>query len=450
MQRLRVGLKQAQKLKLTAELRQSLEILALNTMELAGFLKEIIVDNPVIEIEEYPDESYEAKSELYEEKKSLLEAIEKNDYSDYSYTKEEAGTAIDFAYKEDTLVEDLAFQFNAGNYSQREKTIAEYIFYNLDTRGYLTISPEDISEDLGVDIGEVSGVRQVIGGLDPPGVGARDLRECLLMQNRDGEISEEIIRYNLEDIGANRLNKIAKERGISIEEVKEKIAYIRSLEVNPCGSYGDNQPIQYIVPEASIVLEDGNLVLYMENEYIPKIQINPYYKNLEKNADEETLKYLKDKISAAEWISNSLAQRENSIRMVLLGLMSVQEDFFKLEKETLNPLRQKDLAEAVGLSEATISRVVNGKYVATPRGIYEIKELFSGELSSATKEEDLSVADIKAKIKDIIDGEDKKKPLSDAKIEEILKDQGVKVARRTIAKYRKEMDIPKTSLRREY
>lgn len=441
-----LDLKQIQKLVLTPELRQSIELLGINALDLNTFINEIALENPMLNVEEKSFDSIESQAEMHEVKREMLDKIESYDFSGYSAKNtDDEISPLQFAYREESIVDDLKFQFSFLKPCELEERIAEEIFNDLDSSGYLNSTPQEIADRLGISELCVKKVKCIINSLDPKGIGANDLRECLLLQT-DDEVTKEIIIYNLEDIAQNKLNKIAKERNISIEEVVEKVDFIKNLNPRPGASYADNEPVKYIVPEAKIYKQDEKYIVHMENEFTPVLKINSHYKNMIKTADEETLKYLKEKLSSAEWVLNSITQRESTIKQILDELVIIQEDFLDNGIKSLKPLNQKDIADKLELSESTVSRVVNDKFVDTPQGIIEIKTFFSNVVNDS----ELSSSSIHQRIKEIIDNEDKKKPLSDAKIEKILKDENIEIARRTISKYREEMGIPKTSIRREF
>lgn len=445
-QNLKLNLKQSQKLNLTPELSMSLEILSTSSLELRDFLEDLALENPLMDISGLADDKIGSLESSEPKTQDLLGEYSK---SDYTFTHEEKDSALDYLNREENPVDDLLLQVKVLSPSKKVLKICEYMLYNLNSRGFLPIDDEDIGISLGMNLKEIKDARKLLGSLDPPGIGSRDFKAYLILQNEEGPLIQKIIESNLEDIGANRLGKISKEREISIDEVKASLDYIKSLKPYPLDLYQANQPLSYILPEASIGIESENLVLHINNDFIPQVSINPYYQGLLKGADEETCKYIRDKINAVKWVIDSINQRQASIELVLEGLMACQKDFLLGKRSSPCPLSQKDLAHKVGLSESTVSRVVRNKYISTPRGTLEIQDLFSRTLASKDQA-CVSVDEIKNKIENIIDKEDKKKPLSDAKIEALLKNQGMVIARRTVAKYREELGIGKSSVRKVY
>lgn len=446
VQNLKLNLKQIQKLKLTPELNLSLEILSTSSIDLKNFLEDLALENPLMDISDLPEDKLSSFENSETKSQDLPGGYP---YADYTFTHEDKDSVLNYLHKEENPINDLFLQLKVISPSKKTLEIGEYMLYNLDNRGFLPMDDEEIAQDFNGSLKEINGVRKLIGSLDPPGIGSRDFKAYLILQNREGPIIQKIIESNLEDIGANRLGKIAKERDLSIEEVKASLEYIRSLKPYPLDLYQTNQPHSYVLPEASISIDKQNLVLNINNDFIPQVGINSYYQGLLKGADKETSKYIRDKINAVKWVIDSINQRQASIELVLEGLMACQKDFLLSKRSSPSPLSQKDLAKKIGLSESTVSRVVRGKYISTPRGTLAIQDLFSRTLAS--KDQNIiSVDEIKIKIENIIDNEDKKKPLSDSKIESLLKNQGIVIARRTVAKYREELGIDKSSVRKVY
>ena len=447
MQNFKLNLSQVQKLILTQELRQSIELLAINVTDLNMIINEMAEENPLIEIDKAKELSIDEASCLAEEKSKLLDLADSFDYpyssQDFSHG-EEKDSPLDYLGQTSSSYEDLVFQFRHINSSDQDRKILKLILSSLDSKGYLSLTVEEITE-LGPYTGEdIERVRKILLGLDPMGIGSKDLREFLSLQAEGDEILLEIIENHLEDLANNRIGKIAKDLGLGIEKAARKADEIRAMDPIPCHDLMGEASISYLYPEAEITKEDGDYVLNIINDYRPKVLISAQYKNMIKEADKETLDYLKDKLNSAQWLVDSLDQRESSIKIILTELIKIQRDFLDKGPGYLRPLSQKDLAQATGLSESTISRVVNDKYVSTPQGLMEIKDFFTGGGRGG------STDSIQERIKEIINEEDKKKPLSDSKIEALLKEEGSSISRRTVAKYREELGIPSSTKRKVY
>ncbi|MCZ6601974.1 MAG: RNA polymerase factor sigma-54 [Planctomycetota bacterium] len=296
---------------------------------------------------------------------------------------------------------------------------------------------------------------RIIQGFDPPGVGGRNLKEVLLLQlGPDPEqLKEErrIIENHLPDIQNNRLPKIAKALGTDLEEIKERIAFIRMLNPRP-GSLFAEKAAHYIIPDVVVTEVDGNYEIRLEDTYIPRIHISPHYRRMlaEQSDNPKVREFIKKKLESAKWLIESIEQRQNTLMRINREIIKVQRDFLDYGLERLKPLKMQHIADRVGVHVSTVSRALSEKYIQTPRGIYPMKFFFTGGMLSrdGTLESTLS---IKQKVRQIIEQEDKKSPLSDEDIARILRrEKGLAIARRTVTKYRKQLSIPSSRQRRTY
>lgn len=353
-QKISLDVRQIQKLSLTPELLQSIELLTLNTLDLRVVVNELAISNPLIDIN-HNDSSSDSDQDTREK---LLSEMKKYDYSNYSpedAQDDDGDSPLNYYQEHEGLIDDLNFQYRSKPRSEKDLNIATYIFHNLDSSGYLELGLEKIAEDTGYPYEDVLRVKEEINRLEPLGIAATSLKECLSMQCTKDGLCKDIIHFHLEDIADNKLDKIAKERGVSMDEVKERVAYIKSLNPRPAASYANNSPISYIVPEAHIYKEDDLYHVYMEKDFVPKIHISQTYKNMIKKAEGETLKYLSKQFSSAQWLISSINQRENTIKKILEELVRIQKDFLDDGKEKMKPLSQKDLAKRLDISESTVS-----------------------------------------------------------------------------------------------
>lgn len=454
-----LALEQVQKLIMTPELRQAIQLLQFNCQELNEYLKKEIEENPVLEPVNMEIE-YENIDDYHQEKDEIdwKEFIE--NYDDISYRptldkNEKEYNYENFVSFSSSLKEYLLFQLNVLKLDSLDLMIGRTIIENIDDNGYLTVSVEQISEEMGLSNDRVENVLSTIQTFDPLGVGARDLRECLLIQIREDKARnpniELIVRDYLDDLAYNRLSKIAKELNIDEGEVQEIYDYIRTLEPKPGRCYGDSlSDVKYIIPDVIIDYIDGEYVIILNDVTAPRLNINKFYREmLRKENDIEASEFLKEKLSSAMWLIRSIEQRRMTIYNVVKSILKHQKAFFEEGHKALKPLTLKEVADDINMHESTVSRATNGKYVQTPRGLYELKYFFCSGLS--TREgDDISSTSIKAMIKEIVDGENPKKPLSDQKISELLKDRGISISRRTVAKYRDELDIPSSTMRKRY
>lgn len=450
-----LSLEQSQKLIMTPELRQAIQLLQYTSLELNDYLSHELEENPLLEMER-PIEELQNIESLNEEKDiDWKEFIEK--YDDISYR-----TEVDRNHKEysvesfisyvPSLKDFLMEQLNMVTIGSREKLIAEYLIQNINGNGYMETELKEIGKILSVSTEEVELMLGVIQGFEPIGVGARTLKECLFIQTKDMKDVKlnEIINNHLEDIATNRLINISKSLGISIERAQDYCDIIKSLEPKPGRTYrGEGEDIRYIIPDATIEEVDGEYVIFINEITGPRLNINEYYKNLIKSSkDEKTSEFLQDKLNSALWIIKSIEQRRQTLYKVIVSIVGFQKSFFKYGEKNLIPLTLKDVALDIDMHESTVSRATNGKYVQTPRGVFELKYFFTTGLASSSG--DVSAIKVKAIIKGMIDEENPKKPLSDQLISEALKARGMIVSRRTVAKYRDELNIPSSSMRRRY
>ncbi len=452
-----LNLEQSQNLIMTPELRQAIELLQFNSMELNEYITKELEENPMLEREKAKDEFEDIEEYRDDKEIDWKEYVEK--YDDHSYRPERDKNAKQinfdsFLSSSITLREHLMTQLKMIDLDSGERKIGEYIVNNIDKNGYFEIEGEEVSNLLGVKIEDVEKVLQLVQGFDPTGVGARDLRECLLIQIKSrpkfNKYARIIIENYLYDLGSNKIQKIAKELNLSAKEVQEACDYIKKLEPKPGRSFGDeDDSIRYIKADAEIKLMEGKYVVVVNESTAPRLNINNYYRNLmKKGKDESAVEYLNQKFNSAMWIIKSIEQRKNTIKNVVESILKFQMDFFLQGEKALKPLTLKEIAEDIDMHESTISRTTNGKYVQTPRGLYELKYFFRAGLESS--DGDMSSTSIKSRIKELIEKEDKKKPYSDQKISDLLKEEGIKISRRTVAKYRDELNIASSSLRRRY
>lgn len=464
-----IGLKQnlylKQQLVLTPQLKQAIKLLQLSRVELLDLIKEEIKANPVLE-EREPEmsemnldsespetESYDAgwdayfeeyQNEYWYDDKSRLINPGKVELPSFEST---TASKVD-------LFSHLMWQLNVSGLDEEGKRVGTYIIGNLNKDGYLEASVQEIAKLSGTSPEKVEAVLKIIQNFDPVGVAARDLKECLLIQarayNLGGTLVEKIITDHLEDIENRRYEKIAKELSVTTDDVISAVMVIRSLDPRPGSEYFDERTI-YIVPDVYVIKVGDEYEVVLNQEDIPVLRINPYYRELLKKKDLLSKKdrvYLKKKFNSALWLIKSIYQRQSTIYKVTKSIVKFQRDFLEYGIGYLKPLVLKDVAEDIGMSESTVSRITANKYVHTPQGIFELKFFFTSSINS-TDGESVSSESVKEYIRKIIKDEDKKKPYSDEEIKQILeKRYNVKIARRTVAKYREELGILSSKKRR--
>lgn len=452
-----LALEQTQKLVMTPELRQAIQLLQFTSQELNEYLEKQIEENPLLELENTA-EDYENIDDFANKKEEIdwKEYIGKED--DISYRPQVDKNVKEYSFENfisysPSLRDNLFFQLNVLEISQEDKKIGEILIESIDENGYLMTSVEQVAMDLNIDSERIENVLSLIQGFEPLGVGARSLKECLLIQIREDENrhpeAEKVVEYYLEDVAYNRLSKIAKELNMDIEEVQNICDYIKTLEPKPGRSFSDGNQVKYITPDATIEYIDGEYIIILNDVTGPRLNINNFYKELmRKGKDEKATEYLTEKLNSAMWIIKSIEQRRMTIYKVVESILKFQKDFFEIGERGLKPLTLNEVAEDIQMHESTVSRATNGKYVQTPRGLYELKFFFSSGLTTSGGE--MSSTSIKSMIKDLIEQENPKKPYSDQKISDILKAKGINISRRTVAKYRDELEIPSSTARRRY
>lgn len=474
-----LNIKQVQKLVMTPELIQTIKILQFNIQELQSFVEEQILINPLLEIQDFKNKDQEniiedekealenptyledKKQDEYEQGDIDWKEYIKENYDDISYRQREypqETKEISFDHytsNEISLSEHLLFQLQFCEEDDNLlKKIGRYIIESLDSNGYMTLTIDDIARNFCISSSKVAHVLDVIQTFDPPGIAARNLQECLLIQLRQAKIQdlklEEIICNHLSDIAENRLSYISKALNISMEEVNNYIDIIKKFEPKP-GRQFSRGDIRYIIPDVILQKVDNEYVIIINEAASPRLSINQQYRKMLMEAEKESQisKYLTDKLNSALWLIKSIEQRKQTIYNVVRTIISHQYDFFEKGKRHLVPMTLKQVSEEIGIHESTVSRAVNGKYLQCPSGIYELKYFFSSGVSNNQGSGIASVG-VKEIIKELINNEDEYKPLSDQYIMEILNKKGMKISRRTVTKYREEMEIPASFKRKRY
>lgn len=458
-------------------------LLQLPLLNLEQRIKMELETNPLLE--EVPESELEEETEEDEVPEMKLEQ-EKEDGSDDSSEEEEKEVTVDeqdeidwdqvlgddekdeFRIPRDSNVEEyerpkvnqvsltdkLFDQLHMiSGLSDEEMKIGEYIIWNINSDGYLLCDVKDIAENLDVPVEKVEEVLKVIQSLDPPGIGARDLRECLLIQLREKNGSKEsieILEKYYEDFRNKRFEKLAYKMKVPVETIKNAMKEISKLNPKP-GEGFFSAELNSIVPDVIVERVDDEFVISLNDSYVPHLRINKTYRKMltnRKGTPKDVKDYLRKRLEAARWLINSIEQRRATILRVMHSIVEHQRDFFEKGPGNLKPMILKNIADDVGMDISTISRVTNGKYVQTDFGVFELKSFFSEKMRKSSGEE-ISNRVIKDRIREIIENEDHKKPYNDDKIVKILKDEGIPIARRTVAKYREQMDIPVARLRRQ-
>jgi RNA polymerase sigma-54 factor len=447
-------LKQTQRLSpvLTQQLQQAIKLLQLSQLELVEAIELEMQENPILElIEKEPKEEpaeETAREESTNEKDDVAEWLERYSPSE-EYTFQEERERPDYenmVKKSLNLRDHLRWQAGLAELSPEERIIAEWIIENIDDNGYLAYPLSEISGASGYAEEALEGVLKKIQKLDPPGVGARDLRECILIQyeirGEKDPIFEDIIRSFFDLFQKSNLKELVKRTGYPVEKVKEVFEKIKEFDPKPGRNFADDFTA-YVVPDVFVVKTEDGLEIFLNDDDIPDLKMNRYYVDLylNKGTNSTTKSYIKKKITQAEWFIKSIQQRQKTLFLVAKSIVAFQEEFFEKGLRSLKPLILKDVAQDIGVHESTVSRITTNKYMSTPHGIFELKFFFP---TGINKEEGrpLSTNVVMDLICEMVKEENKKNPLTDDEIVTLLKDRhSIKIARRTVAKYRDALNI---------
>ena len=464
----------SQKLILTPALQQAIKLLPMTTLELVDMLNQEVVENPMLEevpTEELQQPETASTADKPEEPAADPEKQDSWDDADYEYF---FGDYLNDGYRaraprevkelppientlstQSSLADHLMWQLSLQTKDDDPlvREIGSAIIGNLDDDGYLVASVEEIAAMGTWDRVDVDRVLQVVQAFDPIGVAARGLQECLLLQidhlGLSGTGSETVVREHLKLLQNHQGQEIARRMDMSIDELKHHIEVIRQLDPKP-GSRFNPTSSQFVIPDVHVVKVEEGYVAVLNDDGMPQLRISPVYRRLldkKSQNSEETRTYVKEKFRSALWLIKSVDQRQKTIHKVATSIITFQTEFLDRGIEYLRPLVLRDVANDIGMHESTVSRVVNNKYMHTPQGVFEMKYFFHSGISSAYGESVSSVT-IKQRIRKIIEDESPEKPLSDSRIVSLLRDEGLVLARRTIAKYREELKIPTSSRRK--
>lgn len=464
------GLSQTQTLSqtqvLAPQLQQSLQILQAPMLELRNLIQQEIETNPTIELEatEPTIEDRQREQEEFQEEFDRLAKLDEEwrDYmaqnSSYSGRSSEEEERRQFFFdslvKEETLQQHLLEQVQSSDLSQADRTVAELIIGNIDDHGFLQSSPEDIANNTGMDQADIHRVLEFVQTFHPVGVAARDLRECLLIQLRrlgkEQNLEFRIVDRHLEDLGKRRFPEIARRLGTTPEQVQRAANFIATLDPKP-GQIFTSDPNNYVLPDVTVEKIGGEWMISLNGDQIPHLRISNTYKDLmsQDKGGAEVKDYIRDKIRSGKFLIKSIHQRQQTISNIAHEIVARQKDFLEFGPSALKPLTMVQIADAVGVHETTVSRAISGKYMATPHGVFDMKYFFTPGYQTADGEA-MSNTSVKGAIAELVKGEDTKNPLSDKEIVEILSQRGIPIARRTVAKYRNELNILPSNMRKQY
>lgn len=471
--KLGMQLKQKQTLVMTPKLQQALKLLQMPAIELQQMLKQELIENPmleevedVIEAEESEDERSDSTEEQSAEDTGEDGAVDNIDIDEYLRNGFEIGYGLGEETQEEffekipvakrSFTEQLTSQLRIATDDDKTLMIGDYLIGSLDESGYLTCTLEEAANTFGVSIEEVERVLKIIQTFDPPGVGARNLQECLLIQlearGLGDSLAATIIRDHFDDFKQKKYLEISKKMRIPIQEVQNQCKSISTLDPKPGLEIAAEEP-RYVIPDLIVEKVEGKYVVYLNDRNIPRLRISQAYQSEllkeGKDGDRETREFIQSKLKSARWLIQTIEQRRRTMVKVMECIVEKQKEFFEKGTAYLKPLTLQQVASEIDMHESTVSRVTTNKYVQTPRGVFELKFFFSSSLKTQDGGE-ISAKSAKERIQKIIEREDPRNPLSDQKIADLLKKDGLEIARRTVAKYREQLNILPARLRKHY
>lgn len=482
---LRQTMNLSQNLVITPQLQQAIKLLQMSRLELESQVRNELEENPILEEAEVLREedfqrTKEAEAQTNDSSETKVETSSSESVQDpqkqdefewesYLETQHKAPREASHGNEEimnyeniisstQTLHDHLYWQVKMTGFADHEEKAADAIISHIDDDGYLKVPLAQISEEEKMEIEDLEDALSLIHEFDPPGVGARDLKECLLIQ---AKILEEdtndlvlLINNHLKDLEKKNYEAIARSLNRSMEEVIDICKIIYAMEPKPGRSYSGND-VQYVTPDVYVYKVGDDYIVSLNEDGLPKLKISNYYRNMLKgganpSGDKKATEYIQEKLKSAVWLIKSIHQRQRTIFKVTDSIVKHQKEFFEKGAGHLKPMVLRDIANDIGMHESTVSRVTTAKYVHTPQGIYELKYFFNSGISSSQGGEDLASESVKLKLKELVSKEDPKKPLSDQKLVDLLEKEGIEIARRTVAKYRDVLKILPSSQRKKY
>ena len=473
----RLSLRQSQRVVMTPLLQQAIQLLQLSTLELQEVVQKELLENPLLEETPEADTPEASNGTTPETPTPTVEAtvpdppprderqtddlpfdltavMFDNDQSEErSLVAQEDRDELPFeniVRSASSLTDHLDEQLRFATEDPVLRRIGVEIIGNLDDDGYLRAEVSEIAERCGVEADQVEKVLALVQGFDPPGVAARSIQECLLIQLRSDAnpdpVSVEIVEQHFEDLTRRRYPDIARALKLSLDRIMESVEEIMALEPKPGRRFGGNDS-RYIVPDVVVHKMGGEFVVVLNEDGIPRLRVNNLYRSLLRNSGDEARQYVEQKLRSAVWLIKSVDQRQRTLRKVSQSIVKFQREFLDKGLPYLRPLSLRDVGEDIGMHESTISRVTTNKYVETPQGLFELKFFFHSGIQSGDGEMVSSVS-VKKMIQDLLANEDPSKPLSDQEVAQILKGRSLTIARRTVAKYREELGILPSHQRR--
>lgn len=484
--------------KLSPQQIQMIKLLEIPAMELEQRIKKELEENPALEegaddeiyespVDESPegnddkdtDEDFnEEASKNNEEEFSLEDYIDDDETPSYrlntsNFSKDDKYEEVPFSVGS-TFHENMLSQLGLRKLTEKEQQLAEYLIGNMDEDGYIRRKLDSIADDVSFSLGittdeaELNNILEIIQSFDPPGVGARDLQECLLLQierkdlsNPSTQFAQNILKHHFEEFSRKHYDKIISRANMTEEDLKGAIEEIVKLNPKPGGTYSDphDKSAEHIIPDFILENVDGELLLNLNSKNAPELKVSSEYNEMFRSfqankksyskGEKEAVGFVKQKLESARWFIDAIRQRQHTMMITMSAILNYQRDYFlEGDERRMKPMILKDIADITGLDISTISRVANSKHIQTHFGILPLKYFFSEGMQTDSGEE-VSTREIKIILQECIDKEDKRKPVTDEKLAEVLQEKGYMIARRTVAKYREQLNIPVARLRKE-
>ncbi len=452
--------------KLAPQMQQSLQILQAPTLELRKLIQQELAENPTLEdnTEEISIEDQDLEEDDFDEEFSKLSKLDEEWREYMAQTRSSAPRRDDQDERRQflfdslvapvTLQEHLLEQLGTADLDDELRPIAEMLVGNIDDGGFLTTPIEDLCLNNGIPLPNLQTCLDLIQSFDPVGVGAQDLRECLLIQLRrlgkQHSLEYRVVDGHLDDLARKRYPQIARRLGVGVEQISRAAEFIATLDPRPGRMFSDN-PNTYITPDVVVERDGDGYVVTLNNEQIPHLRISNTYKDImaQKDSGRDARSYIRDKIRNGKFLIRSIHQRQDTIRKIAEEIVARQKEFLEQGATHLRPMNMSQIAGVVGVHETTVSRAIAGKYIATPQGVFEMKYFFKPGYETESGES-MSNTSVKNAVAELVKNEDPRKPLSDEKLVALLKEQGITIARRTVAKYRDQLNILPSHLRKSY
>ncbi len=466
----KMGLRQSMELRMTPQLQQAIKLLQLSRLELEKAIQKEIEENPVLEevVDQQGDDpakNMETDSAAPPESGDVQDPRKQDEFEWENFVESQykppSGTGMNtdeimnyenVITSKQTLYDHLMWQLNLNGFNDEEFKLASILISYIDDEGYIKTPLEQIAEEEGVDAKELEEILPFVQEFDPAGIGARTLQECLLIQARhlqeDTNDLVQIITNHIKDLEKKNYDRVAKEMNVPLEQVIDLCKIITDMDPKP-GRAFSTQEVQYVTPDVYVYKVADEYAISLNEDGLPRLRVSNLYKNILSGKDNNmTQDYIKEKLKSAVWLIKSIHQRQRTIYKVTEAIVKYQREFFDKGAAFIRPMILRDIANDVGIHESTVSRVTTNKYVHSPQGIFELKYFFNSGVSK-TNGDSLASESVKLKIKDLIGKENPKKPLSDQEIVNMLKADGIQIARRTVAKYRDALGVLPSSRRKK-